>query len=135
MATSEWKKKRGQQGLSYAEVVAELKRRAGGNYLFSKKENSERLRRAIAAAGKLFRLSAHMHDFFEAEGLDPALPLNIFGDRAVDDAINITLDPFPFGNDTHDIATDGLIDLLYPGPDFEVERGITLVYIKKKAEE
>ena len=133
MAIPYWNQKRAQQGYSYPEIVTEIRRRASGNYLFSKKENSARLKKALREVAILYKLSANLHDFFEAQKLDPSVGLNVFGDSAVDDAMRIMLDPFPKGNHANGIEVDGLIDLLYPGNDFEVERGITLVFIKKTA--
>ncbi|GEM_PF-6321654 len=132
MAASYWNQKRAQQGYSYPEVVTEIRRRANGNYLFSKKENSMRLKRALHEVTMLYKLSASLHDFFETQKLDSSVALNIFGDSAIDEAMQIILDPFPKGKDVESIECDGLIDLAYPGNDFEVERGITLVYIKKR---
>lgn len=132
MGTPSWQKKRKEQGRSYAEVVVEIRRRAAGNYLFSNKENAVRLRRALKDAALLYKLSANLHDFLEAQQLDSGVPLDIFGDSAVDDAMRVMLDPVPSVERGGSIENDGLIDLLYPGVDFEVERGITLVYIKKR---
>ena len=132
MATPYWNQKRTCQGYSYPEVVMEIRRRANGNYLFSKKENSVRLKRALQEVATLYKLSATLHDFFETQKLDPSVALNIFGGSEVDDAMRIMLDPFPKGKSTKSIECDGLVDLMYPGNDFDVERGITLVYIKKK---
>ena len=58
----------------------------------------------------------------------------VFDDSAITEAMHYMLRPFPIREKDDEIMVDGLIDYLYPGKDFEVERGGAHFYIKKKIE-
>lgn len=113
-----WQEKRQDQGYSYAEVVREIRRRAAGNYLLSKKENARRLREALLKAKLFFELSANLHDFMEARQLSVNdIGQGLFDMSDMADALNTMLNPFPAGDKKAPIELDGIIDYLYPGKD------------------
>lgn len=128
-----WGQKRLMQGFSFDEVGTEILRRTVENKCgFSKRENGKRLKRALRDAEIQFRLSSHLHDFFELQNLHPKMKLNIYDESTIDDALRLLLDPFPVGKTGIRIEFDPLIDLLYPGPDYEKIVLHNYVQVKKK---
>lgn len=119
------------KGYLFKEVIAEIHRRADGNYLFSKKENEERRARAVARAVFLFEWAAHMQEFLDKRDLTPEKLLKILDNLDMNDGIMFSLNPFPRGKGTEAIKTDPLIDLLYPGKDYIVDRSENSVLVQK----
>ena len=118
-----WQEKRQYQGYSYAEVELEIRRRAVGNYLLSKKENAQRLREALLKTKIFFELSANLHDFMEAQQLSAKdIGEGLFGVSDIGDSLNTMLDPFPKGDKKMPIELDSIIDNLYPGRDCDFVR-------------
>ena len=69
-----------------------------------------------------FKLSALLSDFIKSEGLTPDSLTDLL-DCNAGDTVHFSLDPFPCnGENTPAIENDTLIDLIYPGKMFAVDR-------------
>lgn len=109
-----WMEKREMQGHSYDEVVAEIDRRAAGEYIFSAAEAKGIRARGIAEVGVMFRFSALLHDFLKKEGLTLEEFFAVYHDDDREHLVFLArcADPVSLGTE---MSCDTEIDNYYPG--------------------
>lgn len=118
----DWRHRRPEQGYAYGEVKREITRRAKGEYVLTPEARDVALARALRDLEIRYKLSALLSDFLHSEGLTPESLVDLL-DCNAGDAINFSLDPFScHGERPQPIENDTLIDLLYPGKDFVLDR-------------
>lgn len=116
----DWRLRRPEQGYSYKEVVCEIDRRARGEYVLTPEQKEQVYASAMRQLEIRFKLAALLSDFIASEGLTPESLTEIIEGG---DVIHFALNPFSCGGErTPNIANDTLIDLVYPGKMFMIDR-------------
>lgn len=116
-----WQKRRREQGYSFTEVLREVRRRARGEYVLPLALRDEALRSAERSMEIQFKLAALLSDFLRDEHMSSEELVALL-DCDAGDTIDFVLDPFPRSAELANVTADALIDHVYPGKFFSIDR-------------
>ncbi len=121
-----WKERIPKDGYSFNEVLAEIKRRATGEYTIMPKEARARFAAGRRELEAMYRISALIAEFLEKNALTPEELQKILISFNGEDATNMVetlLCPIRHSKTKNrvddSLATSGLVDELYPGTDVQ----------------
>ena len=118
-----WKKKRAQQGYSYHEVLAEMKRRFYRERMFDKQEAARRFKEGVLRLDRAFRFSSYLCDLLNGERLTYEGLQNMAGIRDEDCLLQVLIDPVSCGKKRQrSLRNNAEVDSFYPGQDVVAEK-------------
>lgn len=118
MDKRDWRKKRAQQGYSYHEVLAEMKRRYCGERMLDKREAARRFKEGVLKLDRAFRFSSYLCDLLLGEGLNHEDLQNMAGIRDEHCLLQVLIDPVSRGKKgQHSLRNNTEVDSFYPGRD------------------